>query len=287
MVISLGVMPVLSGRAASDPKVVADLVGTVEELGCESIWVVEHVVVPDAYESVYPYHPSGKMGLAPDDHVPDPLHWLTFAAAHSRTIRLGTAMLILPEHNPVHLAKRLATVDVLSGGRLIAGVGVGWLKEEYDAVGVPFADRGRRADEYLAAMRALWTQRPASFTGSYVSFTGVHCEPRPVRPDGVPIVVGGHSRAALRRAARLGNGLFPLGISLSEWPRLVERLHRECELVGRDPAEVELTAPAPSTRSAARALADLGVTRFVMRVRLDALAAVRDDVNRYRDEVLA
>lgn len=280
-------MPVLSGRAASDPHVVADLVRTVEELGCESIWAVEHVVVPDRYESRYPYDPSGKMSLVPGDDVPDPLHWLTFAAAHSSTIRLGTAMLILPEHNPVHLAKRLTTVDVLSGGRLIAGVGVGWLKEEYDAVGVLFADRGRRADEYLAAMRVLWTQWPASFAGSYVTFADVHCEPRPVRPGGVPIVVGGHSAAAIRRAARLGDGLYPLGISMAEWPRLVERLHRECELVGRDPADVELTAPAPSKPWAARALAELGVSRLIMRIRPGSLDAVRDDVNRYRNDVLA
>ncbi|MBX6748350.1 MAG: LLM class F420-dependent oxidoreductase [Micromonosporaceae bacterium] len=286
MALSLGVMPVLSGRVASDPQVVADLVGTVEELGCESIWAVEHVVIPDTYASTYPYDPSGRMSLGPGDDVPDPLHWLTFAAAHSRSIRLGTAMLILPEHNPVHLAKRLATVDVLSGGRLIAGVGVGWLKEEYDAVGVPFADRGRRADEYLAAMRALWTQRPASFAGTYVNFADVHCEPRPVRAGGVPIVVGGHSPAAIRRAARFGDGLYPLGIRVTEWPALVERLRRECELAGRDPAEVELTAPAPSRPAAARARGGRGAAPRIMRVQLGSLPAVRDDVTRYRDTVL-
>jgi probable F420-dependent oxidoreductase len=284
--LKLGVMPVLGGPGAADPGATAAFVRLVEELGCESLWAVEHVVIPSRYDSTYPYDPSGRMSLDPGDDVPDPLEWLTFAAAHSSALTLGTAMLILPEHNPVVLAKRLATVDVLSGGRLLAGVGVGWLREEYAAVGVPFEGRGARADEYLAAMRALWTSWPASFAGRSVSFDDVHLLPRPVRQTGVPIVVGGHSAASVRRAARFGDGLYPLGLDLAGWASVVDQLRVECAAIGRDPAAVELTARAPSKPQTARALADLGVSRVVMRVWPADLDRVRADVVRYRTEVL-
>jgi probable F420-dependent oxidoreductase len=284
MALKLGVMPVVTGRGTADPVAVADFVHLIEELGCESLWTIEHVVIPDSYRSVYPYDPSGTMSLVPGDDVPDPLHWLTFAAAHSTRLKLGTAMLILPLHNPLVLATRLATVDALSGGRLLAGVGVGWLKEEYEAVGVPFADRGRRADEYLGALKALLTQWPASFAGEYVRFDGVHIEPR---PHGVPIVIGGHAPAAVRRAARYGDGLYPLGVNLDGLRGLIERLRAECAVLGRDPAEIELTARAPGSAATVRALSELGVSRVVMRVPLGDLDRARAEVTRYQGEVLA
>jgi probable F420-dependent oxidoreductase len=282
----LGVMPVLGGPGAADPTMVADLVVRLEELGCESLWAVEHAVIPAGYDSTYPYDDSGKMSLGPDDDVPDPLEWLTFAAAHSRTLLLGTAMLILPQHNPVILAKRLATVDALSGGRLLVGVGVGWLREEYEALGVPFAGRGARADEYLAAMQALWTQSPASFHGDLVRFFDVHLRPAPVRATGIPIVVGGHSTAAVRRAARFGSGLYPLGVDVAGMAGLLEQLTVQCSVIGRDPAEIEVTARAPSTRADAQALADLGVSRVVMRVYPRDLDRVTADVTRFQSEIL-
>jgi probable F420-dependent oxidoreductase len=281
MALKLGVMPMVGGRGAADPGA---LVHVVEDLGCESLWTVEHVAIPDSYRSVYPYDPSGVMSLGPGDDVPDPLHWLTFAAAHSTRLRLGTAMLILPLHNPLVLAKRLATVDALSGGRLLAGVGVGWLKEEYEAVGVRFEDRGRRADEYLRALRVLLTQWPASFAGEYVRFEGVHIEPR---PHGVPLVIGGHSPAAVRRAARYGDGLYPLGVNLDGLRDLVERLRAECGAVGRHPANVELTARAPGSAATVKALTELGISRVVLRVPLGDPDRVRAEITRYQAEVLA
>jgi len=282
MGLKLGVMPVLAGRSGTDPAAVAAFVRAVEEAGAESIWAVEHVVVPERYDSAYPYDPSGRMSLLPGTDVPDPLHWLTFAAAHTSRVLLGTAMLILPEHHPVHLAKRLSTLDVLSGGRLLAGIGVGWLREEYEALGVPYEHRGARADEYLAALRALWTGSPASFAGEYVRFDRVHCEPKPVRPGGVPIVVGGHSAAAVRRAARYGDGFYPLGVDVAGMADLLRRLAEACRAAGRDPAEVEVTARAPSRRAEAEALAELGVTRLVMRAPIPSPSTV----DRYRREVL-
>lgn len=284
--IALGVLPVLSGRHGGDPRLTAAFVRLLEELGCESVWAVEHVIVPESYDSRYPYDPTGRMSLRPDDDIPDPLHWLTFAAAHTNRLRLGVAMLILPEHHPVHLAKRLATLDVLADGRLLAGVGVGWLREEYDALGVPFARRGARADEYLAAMRALWTQTPASFHGEHIRFDAVRCRPRPVRANGVPIIVGGHSPAAVRRAARLGDGLYPLGVDPAELARLLARMRGECALIGRDPAEIEITARAPRTRAEADELAALGVARVVIRADPTDLVATREKIIRYRREVL-
>ncbi|GIH06685.1 hypothetical protein Rhe02_47520 [Rhizocola hellebori] len=284
MGLSLGVMPDLTGKF--DPSALVGLAALAEELGCESLWTVEHVVIPQSYTSWYPYDPTGKMHLTAEHDVPDPLHVLTFLAAHTSRIKLGTAMLILPEHNPVILAKRLATVDVLSGGRLIAGVGVGWLREEYDAVGVPFERRGRRADEYLAAMKALWAEGPASFDGEFVRFDSVYVRPRPVRPAGIPIVVGGHGLAAVRRAARFGDGLYPLGVDLAGLAALISQLRSECVRIGREPSEIELTARAPSRAADVRALADLGVRRLMLRVAPDDLEAARVTITRYRDEVL-
>ncbi|MFG2040608.1 LLM class F420-dependent oxidoreductase [Dactylosporangium sp. NPDC048998] len=282
MELKLGVMP---SNGGADPATIARFVRLLEDLGCESVWAVEHVVVPDEYDSSYPYDPSGRMSLGPHDDIPDPLHWLTFAAAHTTTLRLGTAMLILPEHNPVDLAKRLATVDVLSGGRLLAGIGVGWLREEYDALGVPFAERGARADEYLEAMHALWTGAPARYEGRFVSFGPVHSRPRPVRGT-VPIVVGGHSRAAVRRAARFGAGWYPLGVRGDAFAELRAALRDECRAVGRDPDDVEVTMRAPGNRGELETLRSLGVARVVIRADPNDPVGVRDKVRRYQREVL-
>ncbi|GAA3239214.1 LLM class F420-dependent oxidoreductase [Dactylosporangium siamense] len=286
MELKLGVMPVLGGTGAADPATTARFVRLLEDLGCESVWAVEHVVVPDDYTSVYPYDPGGRMSLGAGDDVPDPLHWLTFAAACTTTLRLGTAMLILPEHHPVDLAKRLATVDVLSGGRLLAGIGVGWLREEYDAVGVPFEERGARADEHLAAMHALWTQAPAAYTGRFVSFRDVHSRPRPTRPGGVPIVVGGHSMAAVRRAARFGSGWYPLGVTGDRFAVLLGALRAECAAAGRSIDDIEITMRAPGNVGDLETLRSLGVARVVIRADPNDPVGVRDKVRRYQREVL-
>lgn len=282
----LGVLPMLGGPGAADPGVTAAFVRQLESLGCESVWAVEHLLMPDAYHSSYPYDASGRMSLLPGDDIPDPLHWLTFAAAHTSRLVLGTAMLILPLHHPVALAKRLATLDVLSGGRLIAGVGVGWLREEYDAVGVPFSDRGRRADEYLDALRTLWSDAPATHHGATVHFDAVHSAPRPTRPGGVPIMIGGHSRAAVRRAARYGTDFYPLGVDAAGLAELLTLLRAECAALGRDPTEVAVTSRAPATRAEADALRELGVARVVIRADPRDPERVAATVERYRHEIL-
>lgn len=283
----LGVSPVVgAGVRLSDPELACGLAQMLERTGCESVWAVEHVVVPSSYESRYPYGSTGRMPLQPDDDIPDPLHWLTFVAACTVHLALGTGMLILPEHNPLHLAKRLATLDRLSGGRLIAGVGIGWLSEEYDALGVSFERRGARADEYIRVLRALWSPGAANLAGEFVRFAGVHSEPKPVRPEGIPLLVGGHSPASARRAGRLGDGFFPLGADADGVADLV-RVVRDAErAAGREPGTVEITAGAPREASDAQRLADLGVRRLIMSVKVGDLARAEEKILRYQDRVV-
>ena len=183
----------------TDPVQAIELLQAGEEAGFESAWTVEHTVVPAGYQSTYPYSPNGRMGARDDLAIPDPLIWLSYVAAATTRIRLATGILLLPQHNPVIAAKQVATLDCLSGGRMLLGIGVGWLKEEFDTIGVPFAERGARTDEYIAVMRALWSMEMPSFHGAYFNFDRAYCLPQP--PNGsVPIIVGGHSKA--RRPAR-------------------------------------------------------------------------------------
>ena len=156
----------------SNGAAAVELAQAAEAAGFDSIWTVEHVVVPRGYQSRYPYSPTGRMGSGLEDYpIPDPLIWLAYVASATRAIKLGTAILILPQRNPVVTAKAVATLDHLAGGgRVLLGIGVGWLAEEFATLGVPFEDRGPRTDEYVAAMRALWSQECASYRGRFVSF---------------------------------------------------------------------------------------------------------------------
>jgi probable F420-dependent oxidoreductase len=276
------------GQYASGPAAV-ELAQAAEAAGFESLWTVEHVVVPARYESRYPYSPTGKMGSGLEDFpLPDPLIWLAYVASATRTIKLGTAILILPQRNPVVTAKAVATLDYLAGGdRVLLGVGVGWLAEEFATLGVPFEDRGARTDEYVAAMRALWSQERASFRGRFVSFDEVFCRPRPAGGR-IPIVVGGDTPAAARRAGRLGDGYFPArGAPVA----LFDEMRRAAEAAGRDPADVELTVSAPAEPAEIEALARLGVTRVAVPVSsgagLPAQVKTPDDVLRYGKNVIA
>src|SRR5712691_9347171 len=183
------------GRYSNGPAAV-ELAQAAEAAGFDSIWTVEHVVVPHGYQSRYPYSESGGMGSGLEDFpIPDPLIWLAYVASATRTIKLGTAIVILPQRNPVITAKAVATLDHLAGGRRgLLGIGGGWLAEEFATLGVRFDDRGARTDEYVAAMRALWTQERASFAGRFVNFKEVFCRPRPAAS--IPIIVGGDTKAA-------------------------------------------------------------------------------------------
>ena len=215
-----------------------------EAAGFDSIFTVEHVVWPTSYSSTYPYAATGRLPGNPSTRLPDPLIWMAYVAAVTTRLRLMTAVVILPQRNPLVLAKEVATLDSLSGGRIELGIGVGWLKEEFEALGVPFEKRGKRADEYIAAMRALWSGDDVSFTGEFVNFKGMSSNPKPVRGR-VPIVIGGHSEAAAKRAGRIGDGFFPsIGTQVDILP-LLDLVRRTAEASGRDPKSVELITGCP------------------------------------------
>jgi probable F420-dependent oxidoreductase len=243
-----------------------DLARAAEDTGFESLWTVEHVVVPEEYESQYPYARGGKMQGDSSFPVPDPLIWLAFVAAETTTLRLATGILILPERNPLVTAKAAATLDSLSGGRLELGIGVGWLEEEFDALGVPFERRGARTDDYIAAMRALWASDDASHDGEFASFSGMTSNPKPAQGS-VPVHVGGHTRRAAQRAGELGDGFFPAKGDLAE---LIDVVRQTAADHGRDPEAIEITAGSPGVLSpddplaAVQELADLGVDRVVV-----------------------
>ncbi len=212
-----------------------------EAAGFESVWGGEHVIMPDRIDSRYPYTADGEIPAEPDTPIPDPLIWLAFAAAAAPSLRLGTCILIVPQRNPLILAKELATLDRLSGGRVELGLGVGWMKEEFDALGVPWERRGARNDEYIEAMRALWAAPHAQYHGDFVDFEPVTCSPRPVHGN-IPVIVGGDTEVALRRAARLADGYFPGEGDADKLQQLIERAKRATEEAGRDPAGLQINA---------------------------------------------
>src|SRR5579859_4946619 len=183
----------MNTNACSYPESAARIAQLAESAGFESLWAGEHVVLPD------PQAPPSPM--APQDRILDPVIALTFLAAHTKQVRLGTGIIILPQRNPLVLAKELASLDELSGGRLIFGIGAGYLEPEFRALGIPFTDRGVRTNDYLAAVRAIWTQPQPAYHGRFLSFEHVQAHPRPQR--NIPVVVGGHTRSTYRRAVEL------------------------------------------------------------------------------------
>ena len=218
-----------------------DICRRAEAAGFESVWGGEHVIIPDSIGSKYPYSPDGKIPAEPDTYIPDPLIWLAYVAAVAPSLRLGTCILIVPQRNPLVLAKELATLDQLTGGRVELGLGVGWMKEEFDALGIPWARRGARNDEYIAAMRALWAAPHAEYHGEFVDFEPATCSPRPVNGS-IPVIVGGDSDAALQRAVRLADGYFPGEGDFARLGDLLGRLRQAAEAADRDPASIEVNA---------------------------------------------
>ena len=236
-----------------------------EQRGIESLWTVEHVVVPAGYQAQYPYSPSGRMPGHEDSPIPDPLIWLAYVAGATETIRLATGILILPQRHPAYVAKELATLDLLSGGRALLGIGIGWLKEEFEVLGIPFEDRAARTEEACAALRTLWKPGANAFKGRYFHWDALESHPKPVQPGGVPIVVGGHVKGAARRAARVGDGFFPMKTEGGRLGELLAEMADECAKIGRDPGQIEITTALPGHDvDAIKALEDQGVSRCVM-----------------------
>ena len=234
-----------------------------EQAGFDSLWTVEHVVVPANYESKYPYNRSGKMAGGDDAPIPDPLIWLSFVAAHTQRIKLATGMLILPQRSPLITAKELATLDVLSNGRVILGAGIGWLREEFECIGVPFEKRGARTVEYIEAMRVLWSEDQPSYTGETVRFHDARMWPKPVHRR-IPVYLGGHTELAARRAGRLADGFFPGRSKPEEVGPLLQLMRQSAEEAGRNPDSIQVTLGAPPDPAFVEQLMTLGVDRIVL-----------------------
>jgi probable F420-dependent oxidoreductase len=248
------------------PQQMAAVAQRAEQLGFESVWVAEHLVFPTEIHSRYPYSAAGVPPINPATPLLDPLLVLMQVAALTERIRLGTNVYILPLRHPLAVARMALTLDVLSNGRLTFGVGLGWLKEEFDAAGIDFASRGARTRESVRAIRALWTEAEPSFHGRYVDFAPVKFEPKPVQQPHPPIVFGGESEAALRRAAALGDGWYGVGHTPASARAQVARLHALLEEAGRAAANFEITVShggAELTATDVVQYGDAGVHRVV------------------------
>ena len=261
------------------PENLVHLAQKAEQVGVESLWTVEHVVVPKGYGSQYPYSKDGRMPGPENSPIPDPLIWMTYAAAVTKKIKVATGVMILPQRHPFYVAKELATLDVLSGGRALLGVGIGWLEEEFRGVGVPFKERASRTDESIQALRSLWGDKPSEFSGKHYRWGAVESNPKPVQKPGVPIIVGGHAPGAAKRAARYGDGFFPARADLL--PSLLEVLVKECAEIGRDPGSIEITTGSIPRLDEVKRLQDLGVSRFTV----SPPGFTRDDVERGLDKL--
>ena len=271
-----GLFSINNGPCAS-PKTAAAVAKAAEQAGFESVWTGEHVIVPDPQVPPSP--------VAPEYPMLDPGIALSFVAANTTTIRLGTGIIILPQRNPVVLAKELASLDVLSNGRLIFGIGIGYLKPEFDAIGAPFDHKGPRTEEYLKAMLALWTMPKPEFNGQWVKFKGVNTMPRPVQKPHPEIVFGGHTKEAYSRAARLAKGWYGFAQDLESTRKVPER---GCARRARPRArsiediEISITPRIKVDRDTAKRFADLGVHRLILLPRAEQEAG--DPADGKRDQ---
>jgi probable F420-dependent oxidoreductase len=246
----------INSHACASPGAAARIAALAERLGYDSLWAGEHVVVPSPRVDPSP--------MEPDEPILDPLVSLAHVAAHTERIKLGTGVIILPQRNPLVLAKQVASLDVLSGGRLILGIGVAYLEPEMRAIGVPMEGRGARADEYLAAMRSLWEEETPSFSGRHVGFEGVDAHPRPVQRP-LPVVVGGHTRPAHRRAARAADGWYGFMVGLRAMAEQRELMRAAIEESGRErPLHVSVTPARRLDEENVRAYSELGVDRLIV-----------------------
>ena len=250
----------------ADPAVAARVAQRAEALGYESVWTGEHVVLPDPRKPPSP--------AAPDFPMLHPSTVLAYVAAVTKTLKLGTGIVLIAQRNPVVLAKEMASLDVLSNGRLILGIGAGYLEPEFAALGVPFRERGARTDEYVPAMRALWTQEKPAFEGKFVRFSGIQSRPRPVQPGGPPIVVGGASDAAFERAVRYAQGWYGFAMDLAQTKQCIARLGEVAARTQRPKElgalEISITPRGRITREARDEFAAAGVHRLISLVPQDS-----------------
>jgi probable F420-dependent oxidoreductase len=261
--VKIGLIPINIG-VDSLAKLV-DMAQHAEASGLESVWTFEHVIVPLEYESKYPYNTSGKMGMPPETPMVDPLIALTAVAASTKNLRLGTGVNILSQASPLYLAKQAASLDALSGGRFMLGVGIGWLREEFEAVGVPFEKRGARFDDYVTAMRKVWSGEAVEHESEFLSWHGFKSYPVPLQ-DPLPLVMGGIKGKIHQRIARYGNGWYAPTNDPAELAGHFDKIRAECDAIGRDFSEIEITAMwnGRGGKEESERLEDAGIHRLVV-----------------------
>jgi probable F420-dependent oxidoreductase len=237
--LEIGVHVPQVGARASRENVVA-FAKAADDAGFDGLWVFDHVVLPKEQQSKYPYSPDGSLGFPPTMNFLEPLTQLAFLAGVTKRARLGTSVLVLPMRQPVLHAKIMATIDHLSGGRFVLGAGVGWWKQEFEALSVPFERRGKRMDECLQLLRALWTEEFVDFKGEFYECVDWACNPKPVRPEGIPIWLGGESRKQIERAGKFGDGRLATAKSLPTLKDDFEIAKEAASAAGRDPSKLQL-----------------------------------------------
>ena len=272
---------------STEPGFIKDAVQLAEAKGVHGIWVPEHVLFFPDYASTYPYSDSGRMPGDPEGLL-DPFTALTFIAAHTQRVRLGTGICLVPQRQPVYTAKMVADVDYLSGGRVDFGVGIGWLKEEFQNLGMDFASRGARTEEYLLAMKALWSEGISEFKGQTLNLELCHFNPKPVQRPHPPIIFGGESDAAMRRVARLGDGWYGYDLTPEDLGRRLNSLDAGLASTGRDRSQIQVIVGPnrhPVTEQTLYEYSAVGADQVVVPMfasnlakleqRLDALTAVQ------------
>ncbi len=260
----LALVPVNVGVGSVEKMV--ELGVTAEQIGLESVWTFEHVIVPVDYQSKYPYSMDGKMGATPETNFVDPLIALAAIAASTKSIRLGTGVNILPQVSPLYLAKQAASLDFVSNGRFMLGVGIGWLAEEFAALGVPFERRGPRFNDYVEAMRKVWSGEVVEHQGEFVQWSGFKSHPTPLQ-DPLPLVIGGHKGRAFQRVARYGNGWFAPSATIDQISAMMKDLDQACAKEGRDRSTIEISTmwiPAMENVDVVKQYEDIGVHRLIM-----------------------
>lgn len=262
----IGLIPVNVGVKSVDQMV--GLAQYAESLGVESAWTFEHAMVPVDYQSKYPYSQDGKMGAQPETNFIDPLIALTAVAANTKTLRLGTGINIVSQANPLLLAKQAASLDLVSNGRFMLGAGIGWLREEFDAMGVPFERRGARFDDYIEAMKKVWSGDVVEHQSDFINWSGFKSYPLPVQKPGIPIIMGGTKGKVYERIAKHGDGWFAPAVTAASLAPMLEPLKGSCAEFGRDYDSVEITSMWDNQGGldAVKAFADLGVSRLLVPV---------------------
>ncbi len=278
----VGVFPQFGGETSS-PEYVARMARGIEERGFNSVWVPDHILVPKVIKSSYPYMQDGSFPVEPTTQGLEPFTVLSFIAANTTKLRLGTGVIVLPQRNAVLTAKQAADLDVLSGGRLDFGIGVGWMADEFDALGMSFDRRGARADDYIRMMQTVWQSHESSYDGEFVKLPPVHQYPKPVQKPHPPFYFGGESKVALRRVARFGHW-FGVDVMPEEVPAKMAMLKEQCDREGRDIKDVKVALcpyANPTDRDTLRRYEDAGIDQVIMAAFVfgqDELEAAIDDL---------